>query len=112
LIRWQPPALIGFVLALPSLGFFGLFAVRIGPAFAGMMRDLGGTPPFITRVVLHPWTPFIIMGALGASLLAGILRQNERALIMPLTAAAGFLLSLGAVAAVYLPIFTLAANIK
>src|SRR5882757_9484126 len=112
MLRWPAPALFGFVLTFPSVGYFVLFATRIGPAIAKMYLDFGGSPPFIARIAVHPLTPFIIIATLLLGLIIGALRPNERALIMPLTAATGLLLSVGSVFAVYVPVFMLADQIK
>jgi hypothetical protein len=111
---WKPPALIGLVMTFPSLGFFALFGVRIAPSFAAMFKDFGSPQnlPFFTRLFVHPATPLVIGGFLIGGIVAGALRPQERFLILPLVAASGFVLTLFAMVSLYLPIWTLADNIK
>jgi hypothetical protein len=102
--------------ALLSLALIA-FPFTVGPLFAGMLSEFGGTLPAVTRVALTPWaapslglfaaSPVIVAVALPEAGSLGL----RRAMVL-----LGFFLGLfalgAAVFALYAPIFDLAGKIK
>lgn len=109
---WRPISSFSLVVIVACALFFITFGVTIAPRFALMLADLGGELPFVTRLVLKPTVPLAALIYLAIGTVAGLLRPAERALILSLTAGGGMALGFAAVLALYLPIFTLAGQIK
>jgi hypothetical protein len=108
---WKPSALYGLVVSFVPLLFFAIFALLIGPAFAKTFADFGAVP-LPARLAVHPATPVAVIGFLVAGIVGGAMRPRERFVILPLVAAAGIVLAFAAMAALYLPLFSLASEIR
>lgn len=105
----------GFAVA----AFAALFAVvsvtMIQPAFLKMLADLGGELPWLTRVMLMPAVA-LALGLLPLAVVVSSVAMNAdqsgrvvRVIVAGLLAAAQIVLS---VAAMYLPVWSLAGQIK
>lgn len=103
------------VVLFPS-GFLFLFPVAVAPAFEQMFQDFGGELPTLTTLVLTRWvTP--VLGLVPVTLAAAAILQPRWTLQRArLVTALAFVLALagGAAcfAALYLPIFALAGNVR
>jgi len=109
---WRPISSFALVAILACALFFITFAVQIAPRFAMMFADFGGELPFAVRLALQPITPIAALLFLVIGTVAGFARPTERPLILSLTAGGGIALAIGAMLALYLPIFALAGAIK
>lgn len=107
---------IAVVAALFFSSALFLFPVVVAPAFARMFQELGGELPWATRLVLAGWpTPLfglVPVGLVGVALFQrrwSLGRARLLTVLAFLTALAG---GAAAFAALYLPIFALAGNIR
>lgn len=111
--RWRAIAGLSIVLISFCALFFVVYLLKLGPRYAAMFADFGaGTLPPLTRVALEPAASWAALLFLAGGAAAGIARPQERALIFSLTAGGGIALVLISVLALYLPIFTLAAQLE
>ena len=92
--------------------FFLVFPLRIAPSFAALFQDFGADLPLITRIVMRPSSSAIALFFLAGGLTASRFRPRERTILLSLTAGGGISLVLAFVAALYLPVLTLAGQIK
>jgi len=107
-----------YALALGAIaGALGLFAFPImGSSFAAMFRDFGNAQlPALTQLVITGWFPpilgLLVAGATARGLRGAMPLVQRRLWILGAMVLAG--VSIGVcVVGVYLPIFTLAGNIK
>jgi hypothetical protein len=113
MIGWKPSALIGPVMTFPSLIFFALYALKIGPSFRQLFADFGGGGlPLISRIAVEPMLPVAVIGFLICGIVGGAMRPKERFVVLPFVAAAGFVLAIATMVAAYLPILSLASSIR
>lgn len=100
---------MGPIIAATGIPWALIATFFIAPSFVKMFADFGAELPALTRFVLAPWGPLSLAFAVGAAALA-TMRKPVASIVL---AVVGVLFEIGVFFfAMYLPIFSLAGNVR